>query len=278
MKFVVKFALLFRQYPDPSPMPKREPPKGSNNVAAVAGCSPIGTYNLRMDVLYFLKERTRFIRQFYDVADGAFAEIKRRISDAEPPFDAYPPGFDPEDGEPPFLDEYSDADAGEEFVGQSAVSFVASSLKLFFDEMRHDLSRFHGGRVPEFDAKYAKNYGFFAANRRWFAEIGIDLDQSGADLAIVEEVILTRNVAQHPDSIVSMALHLRGQEVRRRPFPWFVHPFEESAVAQENLEDLQRLSWMLSITREKFLKAVDQVDVLCEFVSRRSGGEQGADE
>lgn len=225
-----------------------------------------------MDVLYFLKERTRFIRRFYEVADGAFAEIKRKIRDEESPFDVCPPGFSPEDGEPPFLEEYMDADASEEFVGQSSVSFVAASLKLFFDEMRHDLDRFLGGRVPEFDLGCAKKHGFLAANRKWFAEVGIPLEQSGADLAIVEEVILTRNAFQHPDSIGSMTLYLRGQQVRRRPFPWFVHPLEERGVAPENMEDLERFSWMLSITREKFLDAVDQVDLLCEFVARRSRG------
>lgn len=226
-----------------------------------------------MDVLYFLKERTGFIRRFYHVADGAFAEIKRKIKEEEPPFNVCPPGFNPEDGEPPFLEEYMDADAGEEFVGQSSVSFVASSLKLFFDEMRHDLARFHGGRVPEFDRACAKNHGVLVANSKWFAEMGILFEQSGADLAIVEEVILTRHAVQHPDSIGSMTPHLRGQQVRRRPFPWFVHPFEERGVAPEEVEDLERFSWMLSISREKFLHAVDHVDTLCEFVSRRSRGE-----
>jgi hypothetical protein len=231
-----------------------------------------------MDVLYFLKERTGFIRRFYNAAEGAFAETKRKIRDEEAPFDLCPPGFNPEDGEPPFLEEYTDADAGQEFVGQSSVSFVASSLKLFFDEMRHELTRFHDGGVPAFDRACAKNHGILAANRQWFAEMGIPFEQSGADLAIVEEVILTRNAVQHPDSIGSMTPYLRGQQVRRRPFPWFAHPCEELGVSPENIEDLERFSWMLSITREKFLHAVDQVDVLCEFVSRRSRGEQDADE
>jgi hypothetical protein len=227
-----------------------------------------------MEVLYFLKERTRFIRRYYDVSEGAFAEIKRKIKDEEPPFDEYPPGFNPENGEPPFMDEYMDADAGQEFTGQSSVSFIASSLKLFFDETRSDLARFSWQRpVPTFDVKYAKDHGFFAANRKWFDEMGIDFGQSGADLAIVEEVILTRNVAQHPEWIASMTLYLRGKEVRRRPFPWFTHPFEERGVDPANLEDLEKFSWMLSITREKLMQAVDEVDKLCTYVWRSARGE-----
>ncbi len=34
-----------------------------------------------MEVIYFLKERTRFIRRFYDTAEQSFADTKRRIGD-----------------------------------------------------------------------------------------------------------------------------------------------------------------------------------------------------
>lgn len=51
-----------------------------------------------MDVLYFLKRRTTFIRRFYEQTSVQFSETKRKISEREPPYDGYPPGFDPEDG------------------------------------------------------------------------------------------------------------------------------------------------------------------------------------
>jgi hypothetical protein len=101
-----------------------------------------------MHVLYFLKERTRFIRKFYDVAENTFAETKRMIRDGESPLDEYPPGYNPEDGEPPFMDEYHDADDAQEFLGQSGVSFLSASLKLFFDEMRFELRRFYRRHNP----------------------------------------------------------------------------------------------------------------------------------
>lgn len=230
-----------------------------------------------MEVLYFLKERTRFIRKFYDVAENTFAETKRKIRDGEPPFDEYPPGFNPEDGEPPFMDEYHDADDAQEFLGQSGVSFLSASLKLYFDEMRHDLARFKGGKVPVFDEKYASKRGLHAANKKWFKEIGIDFETSGADLAIVEEVVLTRNLAQHPESIGSMNLTFRGKQVKRPPFPWFVHEFERHGVDPENLDDLERFSWILSITREKFLQAVDEVDKLCEYIWQQARRETDED-
>jgi hypothetical protein len=229
-----------------------------------------------MDVLYFLKDRTRFIRKFYDVAEGTFAATKRKISDSEPPFDEPPPGFNPEHGEPPFLEEYMEADDGQEFVGQSCVSFLAGSIKLFFDEMRQDLTRYHGGKLSTFGVKYAQKHGWFAANKKWFADVGIDFEKSGADLAIVEEVAITRNSAQHQQSITSKNISLRGKQVKRPPFPWFVHEFERHGVDPESLADLERFSWMLSITREKFVRAIDEVDRLCEYIWRRSRGEEQA--
>lgn len=59
-----------------------------------------------MDVLYFLKERTRFIRYFYETACQPFRETMRKIEAGEEPFE--PPYS--EDGEPPFLTEWLEAD------------------------------------------------------------------------------------------------------------------------------------------------------------------------
>jgi hypothetical protein len=53
-----------------------------------------------MDVLWFLKERTAFLRRFYDLASEPFNEVKRKISAGEPPYDD--PPFD-DSGEPPYL-------------------------------------------------------------------------------------------------------------------------------------------------------------------------------
>ena len=43
-----------------------------------------------MEVLFFLKERTKFIRHFYDAAGDPFHETKRRIEAGEAPFDNPP--------------------------------------------------------------------------------------------------------------------------------------------------------------------------------------------
>lgn len=55
-----------------------------------------------MDVLFFLKERTRLIRQYDVHAANPFNEVIRKIEAREEPY--VPPCS--EDGEPPFLSEW----------------------------------------------------------------------------------------------------------------------------------------------------------------------------
>lgn len=139
-----------------------------------------------MDVLYFLKRRTKFIRRFYEQTSPYFIERKRKINDSEPPFDEPPEFFNPEDGEPPYLEEYQEADEGLDFLGQACVSYLSASLQLYLNQMREEME--HYRRVPVFDTKYASNYGFVPAYRKWFADMGIDLADSGANLDVVEQI------------------------------------------------------------------------------------------
>jgi hypothetical protein len=70
-----------------------------------------------------------------------------------------------------------------------------SLFKLFFDEMRVEFCRFNN-RVPNFDANCVKKHGFFAANQKWFAAIGIEYEESGADRAVLQETAPHREAFQ----------------------------------------------------------------------------------
>jgi hypothetical protein len=72
-----------------------------------------------MDVLWFLKRRTSFVRRFYERASPEFLDTKHKIDCSEPPFNS--PPFD-HSGEPPFLEEWQDADEAIEFLGQAMLS------------------------------------------------------------------------------------------------------------------------------------------------------------
>jgi hypothetical protein len=92
-----------------------------------------------MDVLWFLKRRTSFVRRFYERASQEFLDTKHKIDCSEPPFNR--PPFD-DSGEPPFLEEWQDADEAIEFLGQACVSFLSTSVVLYLTEAEHEFCGF----------------------------------------------------------------------------------------------------------------------------------------
>ena len=80
-----------------------------------------------MDIEFFLKDRIKFIRYFYEAAIAPFAKT---MDDIENEVEPYVPSYS-EDGEPPFLSEWIDAKSGLETCGHHALSMLASSLQLY---------------------------------------------------------------------------------------------------------------------------------------------------
>lgn len=82
-----------------------------------------------MDVRFFLNRRIGFIRQLYTTASAPYLERQRKIEAEEEPF--VPPYS--EDGEPPFLEEWLEADESLHVVAYSCVSMLAAALHLYFE-------------------------------------------------------------------------------------------------------------------------------------------------
>jgi hypothetical protein len=92
-----------------------------------------------MDIEAFLKFRTAFIRYFYDKGVKPFNEIKTAIENGEEPYISYR-----ENGEPPFLKEWEEAEQGVDMVGHACISMLSSSLKLFLKTWVNRLEEEHG--------------------------------------------------------------------------------------------------------------------------------------
>ena len=90
-----------------------------------------------MDVGYFLNERIAFVRHYYDTASFPFIEKKRKIRAGEEPF--IPPYS--EDGEPPFLEEYGEAEESLQVLGYSCISMLAAALQLYLRTWTIELGR-----------------------------------------------------------------------------------------------------------------------------------------
>ncbi|NMY78230.1 hypothetical protein HBO01_06030 [Pseudomonas rhodesiae] len=88
-----------------------------------------------MDVDFFLKERTAFIKHYYDEAEAPFAETMRKIDAEEAPYQ--PPPCDPDTMslEPAFLQDWLRAQAGFQTVGQTCLSILSDTLKYLFHDV-----------------------------------------------------------------------------------------------------------------------------------------------
>ncbi|WP_404939775.1 hypothetical protein P7C00_15300 [Pseudomonas sp. JDS08PS003] len=127
-----------------------------------------------------------------------------KIDAQEAPYQ--PPPFDPDTMslEPEFLQEWLRAQAGFQMVGQTCLSMLSDTLKIFF--MTHE-------EINGFDCMGACGKGFFKKNgfiqgyRTGFAHYGVDWSQCLVDFDILEQVVLARNSTQHGNDIISTCIH-----------------------------------------------------------------------
>jgi hypothetical protein len=212
-----------------------------------------------MDIEYFLKSRTGFIRYFYEHAVRPFNEIKSAIEDEKEP---YIPPYS-EDGEPPFLEEWMDAEQGVEILAHACISMLSSSLQLFLKAWVNRLEKEHG---MKFNADFKKR-GWFNGYKQIFNKLKLPLSQCGADLDVVEQVALARNRVQHPEELTKIAVDHSESDLRRFPKPFFASETELKMAIHDS--DGSATWWLrpsVKSTKEKIFAAIDQVEALCSWL------------
>lgn len=211
-----------------------------------------------MDVLFFLKERTRLIRQYYVNAASPFNEIIRKIEAGEEPF--VPPYS--EDGEPPFLSEWIDADELLEVTGRCCLSMLSASLQLYFRTWERNLGLSCG---KTFKAEF-RDGGIVGGYRACLASCAdIDWSQCPADLEIIEQVVLARNRDQHPESITSARVTHAEKDRQRFPRPFFMNE-REAVLFEEDDEPTLFMLLSVHVSSDKLMTAIEQVERLCEWL------------
>ena len=113
-----------------------------------------------MDVRYFLERRITFIVQLYERSSAPFIEIKRKIEASEAP---YIPPYS-EDGEPPFIAEWIEADESMQVLGGAGISMLSAAFHLYFRTWEREFG------VPVDKALHAtiKNKGWFHGYRKYY--------------------------------------------------------------------------------------------------------------
>ena len=216
-----------------------------------------------MDVLFFLKERTKFIRYFYETAGAPFRETMRKIKAGEAPFDNPPYS---EDGEPPFLEEWMEADEGLEVLGRACISMLSASLQLCFKTWEHEL----GVDWEEGERKRAFKNGFLQGYKTNFGQVlHLSWDDCPADFSLLEQVVLARHRDQHPDHIDTMRVGHTDKDREKFPQLFFVSEIEKKMFFDP---DMKRISWMnpsVHVSRDMLLAAINEVESLAEWLDER---------
>jgi len=205
-----------------------------------------------MDVLYFLRNRTHFLRFYYDEAVRGFVEVKRKIEDQEAPFD--PPAYWGED-EPPFLEEWMNANTAVNLVGLSAVSHLSETLKLYFGTLQDRVIGFTITNPKAFQ------HGFVPVYRSVLGNI-LDTDWSDcpADFAVIEQIVLARNSGHHGTWIGSFDVPYTRHTLSKHPKPIFV---------EDNFDHASQPVTSITVTRTNLFEALQHVEQLAEWIDGR---------
>jgi hypothetical protein len=145
-----------------------------------------------VDIFAFLKDRTTFIRDFYNTASSPFRETMRKIEAGEAPFEPHLAKYE---DEPPFTTEWIDANTSLEVLGRVCVSMLSAALKLYFNTWRTHLRI----ELQPSEKTLFNKHGFLNGYKHVLAErLSIKWAECPPDLAVLEQVILARIRDQHP--------------------------------------------------------------------------------
>jgi hypothetical protein len=136
-----------------------------------------------------LLDKLNFIRRFYEITSEPFVETKRKIDQHEQPFNV----FDVNDGEPPFLVEWLEADQSLNVLGKSCLCLLQNSLADY-------LKGFNQHYAPVDENVTLENVGgkgLEKYRRMFLGRFNIDWATSPTDIDLLEEINLARNDIQH---------------------------------------------------------------------------------
>ncbi|XOK13273.1 hypothetical protein ACI6PO_15670 [Agrobacterium tumefaciens] len=215
-----------------------------------------------MEALFFLKQRTAFIRRYYGVASAPFRETICKIDAEEPPFE---PAYS-EDGEPAFLEEWIDANTSLEVLGATCVSMLSDALKLYFITWEKELGLTCQKQFPEqFSAK--KGNGFVAGYKACLGHLlKTDWADCPADFAVIEQIVLARNSAQRAKEITDLQITHDSSVRGKHPKPFFLNDYEKRLIETDQFPEHPWFNPKLVVTQENLFEALRQVDLLCEYM------------
>ena len=173
-----------------------------------------------MNVSFFFEERTRFIRYFYENAVTPFQKTIRKIETQEAPFDDSPSR---EGDDPPYLEDRNDASDAMDVLGTVCITMLSAWLKLYFEAWEEKL----GIRWERKERDHAFKNGYFQGYRTCFEKVlGQSWSDCPADIKLIEQIVVARNRAQHPEDITTTQVSYSKADLSKYPRPVFTSEFE----------------------------------------------------
>lgn len=223
-----------------------------------------------MDIGYFAKSRIDFIELFYTTALTPFSDIKFKIKNEIAPFE--PPYS--EDPEPAFLQEWIVADQSIDVLGLQCMSLLASTLHLFLKEWVINVFRLNHHQKTR-SIKTEEDYKSTFNKSGWFngylilfkSEFGLDWHTSGANLALLEELVLVRNRGQHPKHITTVDNHYSASDLSKINSPFFVDDLQSTEIDEKELWSF--MPPRIKPTPEKFLLALNELKKFVTWLDSR---------
>lgn len=216
-----------------------------------------------MDLLYFLKARTAFVRHFYSVSSAPFKETKRKIECGETPFESRLAKYE---GEPPFTTEWIEAERCLEVLGRVCISMLSASLKLYFDTWRA-----HLGIDLRQEDKQALKHGVLKGYKWIFGgRLCVEWADCPVDFALLEQIFSARNRDQHPDHIGTQAVSHHRSDLEKYAEPFFLSDTDCKILADDpEFVSNPFFSFRIHVTGENLLAATKEVEALAEWLEPR---------
>lgn len=214
-----------------------------------------------MDIRYFLGERLAFIEQLYANGGTPFVERKRKIEAGEAPF--VPPYS--EDGEPPFLSEWLEAEESLQVVGHMCISMLSASFHLYLKAWERQLG------IPidgSFKSDFKKGWlnGYKAYFKRHF---NVLFEKSPCNLQLLEELVLARNRVQHPESITIQRSQYSEDDLKKIPRPFFINERDGELLSEmAEGEQIWLLPPSIHVTQQKLMAAISEVVHFAEWLEQ----------
>jgi hypothetical protein len=211
-----------------------------------------------MDLAYFLNQRLSLAEYFHAHSAQFFQEVKNKIESGEPP---YADNRNPEyaDG-PAFLEEWEMADAALCVAGAACLDLLQSTFHKYLEEYMKDI----GSKeiIPHLKEMGKKSW--FENYRAFFGEhLKIDWGASGADLGLLEQVILTRNDFTHNVDFLSLNSLQSKDHAGKYP---------DSAFADPRWKAMFVHDVRLTVPDETLQRAIGSLRALCEFLEQERHG------